>query len=162
MLEDAAGVVVLQGLTRVAVENAEELLAAVGRAQELRAVAATGVHDASSRSHAICRVFVGDTPPPPGAEAAASPPQGVLTLVDLAGSEWAADRAQHDKALMKEAAQINLSLMTLKDCVRARTHNERLGALSAGAAGPTPRRVPYRDAKLTRILQDSFSGSESP
>jgi hypothetical protein len=46
---------------------------------------------------------------------------GVLYVIDLAGSERAADTAGHSKERMEETKQINLSLMALKECIRART-----------------------------------------
>lgn len=94
----------------------------------LRATAATGVHDRSSRSHALCRIEL------EGGNA--------LTLVDLAGSERRIDSAEHDAQRRKESAQINSSLMKLKECIRAR----------AKAASY----IPYRHCALTHLLRPSF------
>ncbi len=70
---------------------------------------------------------------------------GKLYLVDLAGSED--NRRTGNKGIrLKESGAINLSLFTLSKVV---------DALNAGAGG----RVPYRDSKLTRLLQDSLGGS---
>lgn len=70
---------------------------------------------------------------------------GKLYLVDLAGSEDNR-RTGNQGIRLKESGAINLSLFTLSKVV---------DALNAGAAG----RVPYRDSKLTRLLQDSLGGS---
>ena len=54
-------------------------------------------------------------------EGALAPASGTLYMIDLAGSERAADSKGHSKARMAETKQINLSLMALKECIRART-----------------------------------------
>jgi len=73
-------------LAEVTVNNAQELLCFIKLACALRATEATGVHNQSSRSHAVCRIFVdsGD-----GRE-------GILQLIDLAGSEHRIDSAEVD------------------------------------------------------------------
>ena len=53
---------------------------------------------------------------------------GVLMVIDLAGSERAADSKGHDKQRMEETKAVNLSLMALKDCIRARTLASTAGA----------------------------------
>eukprot|EP01044_Picomonas_judraskeda_P012728 COSAG03_NODE_1852_length_3438_cov_1.486673_2_plen_611_part_00 len=110
LLTDAEGCVQLANALELEVTSAQELTGAIARAIELRRQAGTAVHDQSSRSHAVCRVQL---PVKDGA--------GVLTLVDLAGSERnAATLHKSDPKLIREAAQINSSLMALKDCIRAR------------------------------------------
>ncbi|CAM9428632.1 unnamed protein product, partial [Chrysoparadoxa australica] len=102
----------------------------------LRATETTGVHDASSRSHAICKVFMHL---PDGGE-------GTLVMVDLAGSETSIDSAKHNAARRKECAQINSSLMALKDCIRC---------LAKGASHKGYQ--PFRKSKLTLFLRPSFT-----
>ena len=68
---------------------------------------------------------------------------GVLSLVDLAGSEKNIDSMHHSAQRRKEGAQINASLMALKECVRAR------------ASGKNRSHV-YRKSKLTMALKGSF------
>ena len=67
---------------------------------------------------------------------------GKLLLVDLAGSERAADCQSNNRQRRMEGAEINKSLLSLKECIRAldegRTH------------------VPFRASKLTMVLRDSF------
>ena len=91
--------------------NAAGLVSLIEYASALRATHATGVHDASSRSHAICRIGIQRATAEKG-EA------GSLTLVDLAGSEQRIDTDKHDARRTKESAHINSSLMSLKDSVR--------------------------------------------
>ena len=73
---------------------------------------------------------------------------GYLFVVDLAGSESASDRSHHDALRLAESKLINTSLMTLKDCIRAR------GQVS----GTVERHVhiPYRNSQLTLLLRDAF------
>uniref|UniRef100_A0A7S4S7I3 Kinesin-like protein n=2 Tax=Alexandrium monilatum TaxID=311494 RepID=A0A7S4S7I3_9DINO len=120
----------------VEVHDVSELLALIEMATKLRATAATGVHDQSSRSHALCRIFVG---PPPGSGIADF--EGSLTLVDLAGSEHRIDNAEHNAERRKEGAKINQSLWALKECVRA---------MAAGS------KAAFRQHKLTQLLHGCF------
>ena len=78
-----------------------------------------------------------------------APRPGVLMVIDLAGSERAADSKGHDKARMEETKAVNLSLMALKDCIRART-------IASTAAAGEQTFVPYRRAKLTLLMKDVF------
>lgn len=66
-----------------------------------------------------------------------------MDLVDLAGSERKEDSGYHDKTRQKEATAINMSLMSLKDCMRSK---------AAGNA-QTKLRLAYRSSILTRILK---------
>jgi kinesin family protein 2/24 len=139
LLEDSVGVVHAKDAVEVPTADAAALRAALADAQAGRAAAATGVHDASSRSHSVSRVILHDEA---GAEV------GRIDLVDLAGSEWAADREQHSTERQREGAEINSSLMCLKACMRT--------AMSAG--GTDAGRMPYRQHALTKLLKDSFMG----
>eukprot|EP00966_Prymnesium_polylepis_P028540 660781-Prymnesium_polylepis.1 len=121
-LTDHAGDVQLVPSVEVEVTSADGLLSLIEFATALRATAATGVHDASSRSHAICRICV-------QRRAAAAGECGSLTLVDLAGSEQRIDSDKHDARRTKESSAINSSLMALKDCVRALARGEDWGLL---------------------------------
>eukprot|EP00756_Hemistasia_phaeocysticola_P008377 Hpha_TRINITY_DN14602_c0_g4::TRINITY_DN14602_c0_g4_i1::g.47970::m.47970/K10393/KIF2_24, MCAK; kinesin family member 2/24 len=115
----------------VEVASPEDLGALIAHANKLRATAATGVHDTSSRSHALCRITCASG--------------GQLMLVDLAGSEHRIDSDEHNAERRKEGALINASLSALKDCVRAR------------AAG---RFVAYRNNRLTQLLRGCFAEAQ--
>ena len=91
LMTDGDGQVVVQGLTEAGCFDAHELMRTITAATKLRATSATGVHDQSSRSHAICRVMIRKQPPP-------AAPWGQFTMVDLAGSERRQDSAMHDAA----------------------------------------------------------------
>ena len=135
VLEDGRGRVQLPGMREVQIESADELLDLVRQAEELRAVGATSANEQSSRSHAILQVVLRD-----------SQGRGVgkLSLVDLAGSERAADASSKDRQTRIEGAEINKSLLCLKECIRS---------LDSGSS-----HTPFRGSKLTQVLRDSFIG----
>lgn len=105
----------------------------------------------SSRSHAICSFHVGP---------------GVLTLVDLAGSERNYETTQMTPAQHRESADINWSLMALKECFRAnyylsrgethRSHPRFADKVVPRSVATTKVRAPYRTHMLTRILRSCF------
>ena len=136
------GSVCLKGLSEHRVEDAKHMAKLVKRAAALRTTACTERNDASSRSHGIGVVSVG---PEKGSGCAGV---GKLYVIDLAGSERAADSKGHDKVRLDETKAINLSLMALKECVRARTAASRPGAAAT--------HIPYRRAKLTQVMKDVF------
>jgi kinesin family protein 2/24 len=132
MLTDAEGEVQLRGVVEAQVTGSDELHALIIAAGKMRATAATGVHDQSSRSHALCRVILRHAD---GGDAV----HGSFTMVDLAGTERNQDSAHHDAKLRKETTEINRSLMALKDCVRERAQ---------GAS-----HISFRKDKLTQLLR---------
>uniref|UniRef100_A0A4W4DXW7 Kinesin-like protein n=1 Tax=Electrophorus electricus TaxID=8005 RepID=A0A4W4DXW7_ELEEL len=108
-----------------------------------RSVGATNMNERSSRSHAIFTVTVECGQPGPDGRTHIR--VGKLNLVDLAGSERQAKTGARGERL-KEAAKINLSLSALGNVI---------SALVDGRSS----HVPYRDSKLTRLLQDSLGGN---
>lgn len=143
------------------VSNADELLALIQHAINIRPTAATGVHDASSRSHAMLRIYI-QRPDLSGEEVC----EGVLTLVDLAGSEHRIDSMYHGKERRKETSYINASLMALKDCLRVVNQAQAKAALDANNPNPSgntsTKAAPnmshiYRKSKLTMALKNSFT-----
>ncbi|KAL2934118.1 Kinesin-like protein NACK1 [Bienertia sinuspersici] len=110
-----------------------------------RQVGETALNDNSSRSHQIIRLTIQSTL----RESSGCIRSYVASLnfVDLAGSERAA-QTHADGTRLREGCHINLSLMTLTTVIRK---------LSAG--GKRTGHIPYRDSKLTRILQHSLGGN---
>ena len=129
------------------VKTPEELVTLIKHALSIRTTAATGVHDSSSRSHAVLRIFIEQNPNLKGSGKHGSL-EGCLTLVDLAGSEQSIDSMYHTSDRRKEGAAINSSLMALKDCIRAR------------ASGSSATHI-YRKSKLTMALKQSFVLSQA-
>jgi hypothetical protein len=84
-------------------------------------------NDASSRSHLIFQI---------------NNESSFLKILDLAGSEKAKDSVYINKKIFRENAEINKSILVLKECIRALKFNKSY--------------VPYRGSKLTKILKDSF------
>ncbi|KFQ77004.1 Kinesin-like KIF24, partial [Phaethon lepturus] len=101
-----------------------------------RSTGATGVNSDSSRSHAIIQIQIKDT---------ANRTFGRISFIDLAGSERAADARDSDRQTKMEGAEINQSLLALKECIRALDQEHA--------------HTPFRQSKLTQVLKDSFIGN---
>jgi hypothetical protein len=108
-----------------------------------RTVAATLMNSESSRSHSIFTIIV-EMSTKDAATGKDMLRVGKLNLVDLAGSERAKKTGATDQTL-KEGIRINLSLSVLGNVI---------SALAEGS-----KHIPYRDSKLTRLLQDSLGGN---
>ncbi|CAM4673855.1 unnamed protein product [Leuciscus chuanchicus] len=138
--EDKDRNIIVPGLTRTQLSSFAEFDTLFIPASLNRTTASTKLNQHSSRSHAILLIkVVKSTRRPPH-----RPQTGKLYLVDLAGSED--NRLTGNQGMrLKESGAINLSLFTLSKVVEALN-------IARG-------RMPYRDSKLTRLLQDSLCGS---
>ncbi|XP_053121164.1 kinesin-like protein KIF22 isoform X2 [Hemicordylus capensis] len=138
--EDCNHHILVPGLTQKPIMNFSDFESYFLPASCNRTVAPTQLNQRSSRSHAVLLLWVSQTQGwPPYARRAAK-----LCLIDLAGSEN--NRRTGNQGLrLKESGAINTSLFVLSKVV---------DALNQGLP-----RVPYRDSKLTRLLQDSLGGS---
>lgn len=135
---------IIEGLTTKAVTNVEMVSTYLSEAAVNRSVGGTAMNSHSSRSHAICTLSIRVTRPASN-EGAEEVLLSKLHLVDLAGSE----RAKKTLATgdtFAEGVSINKSLFALGNVV---------SALADGGNGF----VPYRDSKLTRLLQDALGGN---
>lgn len=196
-LEDARGQVQLVGLKETRTDTPEEVLALVETGVACRKTSRTDSNAASSRSHSIFQMVLRPAPPaadatseepkpPPLAadQASSSPTWAKLSLVDLAGSERGADRGKLvDQRIRREGAEINKSLLALKECIRALSAASGYGGMNnvapleggggehglpangAGDLGWGGERgsdhVPFRGSKLTQVLRDAFIGKRS-
>lgn len=134
--------VYVENLSSYQVNSADDLIRYLKRGNKNRVTAATNMNDQSSRSHSIFNVSIETEDLLSGAKR-----RSQLYLIDLAGSEKAAKTGVEGLRL-DEARLINLSLSTLGNVINA---------LSTGRS----KHIPYRDSKLTRILQDSLGGTSS-
>ncbi|CAG5923708.1 unnamed protein product [Menidia menidia] len=143
--EDEKGNTVLVGVKEVAVTSAEELLSVLMVGNALRHTGATGMNEHSSRSHAILTLHVSIC-----CHQNSSLISSKLCLVDLAGSERAGKTANTGTQL-KESSHINTGLLALGNVIRALSEQGRNRRPSA--------HIPYRDAKITRLLRDALGGT---
>jgi kinesin family protein 11 len=138
--EQKNGKIHCMGLTEKRVTSTEEITTVISSAQQRRQVAETKMNRASSRSHCLFTLRVKSK------EKVADgivEREGKLHLVDLAGSECAKSTGA-DAARFRESQNINKSLLTLGRVITALRDN-------------LPR-IPYRDSKLTRLLQEALGG----
>ncbi|KAJ9467040.1 Kinesin-related protein 6 [Diplonema papillatum] len=133
--EDENQKVHIRGLTEHKVKNTSLMMALIKKGMEGRSQSSTTMNDESSRSHAIMEIKL---------KLSSGKLIGKLSVIDLAGSERAAVGHAGDKQVQMEGAEINKSLLALKECIRA---------LDQGA-----RHVPFRQSELTQILKESFLG----
>eukprot|EP00047_Mylnosiga_fluctuans_P018442 m.71067 g.71067 ORF g.71067 m.71067 type:complete len:1220 (-) comp7618_c0_seq1:135-3794(-) len=134
--------VYVKDLSMNIVHNADEVQRFMARGSTNRAVGATAMNADSSRSHSIFTLYIEMCENQGGEDKIRA---GKLNLVDLAGSERQS-KTQAEGARLKEATKINLSLSALGNVI---------SALVDGKA----KHIPYRDSKLTRLLQDSLGGN---
>lgn len=159
-LEDAKQQVQLPGLTEHPVDSVEELLELMAQAHRQRSTGSTGANAESSRSHQVMQLvlqapetkkkshrqsymagYLGESNIKTGNNV------GKLSFIDLAGSERGADTTHSSKQTRMEGAEINTSLLALKEVIRSleRKHGH----------------TPFRGSKLTQVLKDSFVGEKT-
>ena len=129
----------------VPLESASQVRSLLLLAQSRRTVHATLMNERSSRSHSVFTLRISGTNTITGESC-----YGSLNLVDLAGSERLnSSGAANDKDRLRETQAINKSLSSLGDVI---------AALGEKAATGT-QHIPYRNSKLTYLLQNSLSGN---
>jgi hypothetical protein len=149
-LEDAKQQVQLPGLTEHKVADVDELLEMMARAHEQRSTGSTGANLESSRSHQVLQLSLQSMQQVPGTgrnKRSVLKKVGQLTFIDLAGSERGADTTHNSKQTRMEGAEINTSLLALKEVIRSLERKQ----------GHTP----FRGSKLTQVLKDSFVGENT-
>ncbi|OCT47021.1 Kinesin heavy chain [Cladophialophora carrionii] len=130
----------VKGLREIYVNTVEEVYTAMHLGQRSRVTASTNMNLESSRSHSIFLVTINQKDVNTGSQKS-----GMLYLVDLAGSEKVGKTGASGQTL-EEAKKINKSLSALGMVINALTDGKST-------------HVPYRDSKLTRILQESLGGN---
>ncbi|KAM3268250.1 kinesin-like protein KIN-13A [Capsicum chacoense] len=152
MREDGRQQVCIVGLQEFEVSDVQVVKEYIERGNASRSTGSTGANEESSRSHAILQLVVkkhnevkDSRRNNDGNETKAGKVVGKISFIDLAGSERGADTTDNDRQTRIEGAEINKSLLALKECIRA-LDNDQL-------------HIPFRGSKLTEVLRDSFVGN---
>eukprot|EP00933_Yihiella_yeosuensis_P028209 TRINITY_DN22027_c1_g3_i1.p1 TRINITY_DN22027_c1_g3~~TRINITY_DN22027_c1_g3_i1.p1 ORF type:complete len:1053 (-),score=199.25 TRINITY_DN22027_c1_g3_i1:289-3447(-) len=140
--ETPQGLVYVEDLALIPVSNIREVLDVANLGVRMRATYETRLNARSSRSHTIFSVSIVQKSK---TKAQAGVVGSVVNFVDLAGSERLA-KSQSEGRRFQEAVMINSSLSAL-------------GKVVLALASGSNRHIPYRDSKLTRILQNSLGGN---
>lgn len=147
ILRNSTSEISVHNAARVPVFKKADIYELLRKATKVRATAETSVNKHSSRSHAICTLFVSGTYHPTRPSAGSDQPasqavvKGSLNLCDLAGSERL---KKAGSSRIKETCNINRSLSALSDV---------FSALNKKAS-----HIPYRNSKLTQLLKPCFAG----
>ena len=146
----------VKGITtlKITAKNNNEIMNLLQEALKLRSSEETERNMLSSRSHAVCNIKLLD----------GDAVIGKLMLVDLAGSERNYETLKMTAQMHRESADINFSLMSLKDCFRAYhsnlTGNKYMQRTESRCNNPINDKVlaraPYRSSLLTRVLRECF------
>ena len=134
--EDGKGNICIVGLIEKQTKNIKELLDIIDFGLNSRTVGVTGANLDSSRSHAILQINI---------KTKDKESYGKISFIDLAGSYRAVDTIDTNKRTKIDGAEINKSLLALKECIRALDLEKR--------------HKPFRGSKLTLVLRDSFMGN---
>ncbi|KAM7014475.1 kinesin-like protein KIF2C [Passerculus sandwichensis] len=137
VLEDGKQQVQVVGLQENPVSCAEDVIKMISMGSACRTSGQTFANASSSRSHACFQIILRRR----------GQMIGKFSLVDLAGNERGADTSNADRQTRMEGAEINKSLLALKECIRALGQNKS--------------HTPFRESKLTQVLRDSFIGANS-
>lgn len=140
VLEDARNQVQIVGLLEKSVEKVEDVLNLIQMGNNIRTSGQTSANNHSSRSHAVFQLQLKQRKVPHRM-------RGKFSLIDLAGNERGADTSSSDRTVRMEGAEINKSLLALKECIRA--------------LGRKGSHLPFRASKLTQVLRDSFIGENA-
>ncbi|XP_067678415.1 kinesin-like protein KIF2A isoform X2 [Haliotis asinina] len=139
VLEDHKQQVQVVGLKEEVVQSTEEVLQLIQHGNNVRTSGQTSANQHSSRSHAVFQIIL--------RKRNNNKLFGKFSLIDLAGNERGADTSSSDRQTRMEGAEINKSLLALKECIRA--------------LGKKGTHLPFRASKLTQVLRDSFIGEKS-
>lgn len=158
--EDAKRGVYATPLKEEIVQSPTQLLRVIARGDHARRTSSTQFNSRSSRSHAVVQIVVESRDRAPGGDQMAEKRSGItpggvrvstLSLIDLAGSE----RAAETKERREEGSHINKSLLTLGTVIARLSGDKDKDGKPLDKSG---KHLPYRDSKLTRLLQGALSG----
>lgn len=150
--EDAAHNMYVHGVTEIEIKSAEDAFDAFYLGLKRKRMAHTNLNAESSRSHSVFTIRLVQAPVDEIGEAVIQNKKFLsisqLSLVDLAGSERT-NRTKNTGQRLREAGNINKSLMTLRTCLEALRENQING---------TNNMVPYRESKITHLFKNFFEG----
>lgn len=150
--EDAAHNMYVHGVTEIEIKSAEEAFEAFYLGLKRKRMAHTTLNAESSRSHSVFTIRLVQAPVDEMGEAVIQNKKFLsisqLSLVDLAGSERT-NRTKNTGQRLREAGNINKSLMTLRTCLELLRENQANGANNM---------VPYRESKITHLFKNFFEG----
>nr|XP_034192116.1 kinesin-like protein KIF23 isoform X1 [Osmia lignaria] len=153
--EDGNKNMYIHGCTEIEVKSSEEAFEVFERGQRKRHIAYTTLNAESSRSHSVFTIRLVQAPLDRDGEQVVQDKRVIcisqLSLVDLAGSERT-NRSKNTGQRLREAGNINNSLMTLRTCLEILRENQTQG---------TNKIVPYRDSKITHLFKNYFDGEGS-
>lgn len=142
----------VHGVTELEVKSVEEALSAFHSGQKRKRMGHTLLNAESSRSHCVFTIRLVQSPVDQHGENIVQDKSKMmvsqLSLVDLAGSERT-NRTKNSGQRLREAGNINNSLMTLRNCLDILRENSQTGGY---------KKVPYRDSKLTHLFKNYFDG----
>lgn len=141
--------IVVNGLSEHSVDSADTAESLLRSGALLRATASTSMNSQSSRSHAVCTITM-EHYNVRAVEGGTETRYSKFHSVDLAGSERVR-RTNSVGARFKEGVNINRGLLALGNVINALCERSRTNSENA--------HIPYRDSKLTRLLQDSLGGN---
>lgn len=146
---DKSGRTTVTDAVTMPLSGPSQVASLLARAQSRRSVASTLMNQRSSRSHSVFTLRVSGFNVNTGETC-----EGCLNLVDLAGSErLSSSGAANDKDRLRETQAINKSLSALGDVIAS------LGAASDAGSNKQTVHIPYRNSKLTYLLQNSLGGN---
>ena len=143
VLDDQNGKTQIYGLQEIYAGSPDEMRMIIDKGNSIRTTHNTVTNATSSRSHAICNIIIKEKNKKNKYNFF-----GKLSLVDLAGSERAQETQSNNRVRRAEGAEINKSLLALKECIRALQARKN--------SGNSEIHVPFRASKLTHVLRDSF------
>nr|XP_023654433.1 kinesin-like protein KIF2C isoform X2 [Paramormyrops kingsleyae] len=137
VLEDGQQQVQVVGLQEMPISCANDVIKMIDVGSACRTSGQTFANSNSSRSHAVLQIIL----------RCKNRLHGKFSLVDLAGNERGTDMSSSNRQTLGETAEINCSLLALKECIRS--------------LGQNSKHIPFRMSTLTQVLRDSFIGENS-
>ncbi|CDJ64465.1 kinesin heavy chain, putative [Eimeria necatrix] len=158
--EDPKKGFVVVGLHEEAVASMEEVMTLLSKAEQRRHFARTNFNETSSRSHVVFSITLESTSTFEDGTNVSR--RGELKIVDLAGNEKAgraSEGVENAKLVLEEGKAINKSLFLLSEVISKLSKQAQQGEDKTKKKGEKDVYIPWRDSKLTRLLQKALGGN---